>query len=929
MSLRNVQCKQVLFRAPMRLGLPPALVAMALTPQVHAAAASPASPGGATFDMDFFPVGTAPKVDLSNFEKSGYVAPGTYRGDVVLNSEWRARTDIVFASESGSNDIRPCFDSARLAQYGVALDKLTADTEHAPAKAMPKGQFCGALGDYIPGATTSFDAGNQVLTILVPQIYMKNSARGYVDPSQWDAGITAATVSYNANAYRSDSAGVSQASGYLGLNASLNKGSWHVYHQGSLSVAQGRTTQYQSSATYLQHDVPSMQAQVVAGDTFTPGDMFDSVRLRGVRAFSDDRMLPQSMRGFAPVVRGIAETNAKVTIRQRGYLIYETNVAPGPFSIDDLYPTGYGGDLDVEVTEADGRTKHFAVPFSAVTQLLRPNQSRWSLAAGQVHEQGAHESPHIVQGTYQRGLTNSVTAYGGATLAAGYRSLLLGGALNTRIGAFSLDITQANNRLQDMAASQGQSIRLGFNKNFVDTGTDFAVAAYRYSTSGYVGLSDAVAMRSALAQGESSNVVARQRSRMDVSINQRLGDGGGTIFLTGSLRNYWNTGGRQVDFTAGYSNTWRSISYGFSAQRTRDSVNSSPTSFLVNRIPGVADVAPVSTRGRRDTRLFFNVSMPLGRAANSPTLMAMVNRSNSDGDTAQASLSGTLGAEQRFNYGATLSRTPGDTSVSLNSQYSGSSANVSTSASRSNSYNQLGAGVSGGVVIHGGGVTFSPPLGDTVGLVVAPDAAGARVENGQGAVVDKRGHAVVPYLMPYELNTVRLDPKGTAMGVELDETSVNVAPRLGSVVALRYKTKAGRAVMIDSSLPDGRPIPFGADVLDEQGANVGVVGQASRLVVNGLAQSGVLVVRWGDQPGDSCRIDVVLPPSKKPSSDYERMSLPCTQSSIATGEGTSKQKASVAMSLHAVPQMRRIAASAAFPSLRLTSSPLSNTGGRA
>ncbi|HBD32460.1 MAG TPA: hypothetical protein DC084_02550, partial [Cupriavidus sp.] len=47
------------------------------------------------------------------------------------------------------------------------------------------------------------------LDVSIPQLYMRRSARGYVDPKYWDNGIPAARLQYNANAYRSDSAGVS------------------------------------------------------------------------------------------------------------------------------------------------------------------------------------------------------------------------------------------------------------------------------------------------------------------------------------------------------------------------------------------------------------------------------------------------------------------------------------------------------------------------------------------------------------------------------------------------------------------------------------------------------------------------------------------------------------------------------------------------
>ncbi len=60
-------------------------------------------------------------------------------------------------------------------------------------------------------------------------------------------------------------------------------------------------------------------------------------------------MLPPTLASFAPIIHGVANTNAKVTITQGGYKIYETTVPPGSFVIDDLSPSGYGSDLIVTV----------------------------------------------------------------------------------------------------------------------------------------------------------------------------------------------------------------------------------------------------------------------------------------------------------------------------------------------------------------------------------------------------------------------------------------------------------------------------------------------------------------------------------------------------------------------------------------------------
>jgi outer membrane usher protein len=873
MSLSSAKAKGMTMgqSAPLRRALLPTLLLSALAPQAYAAdpaaAVDPATTSDpVNFDTSFFPAGAGQKIDLSRFEKGNVVLPGTYRGDIRVNNVWQARNDIVLASVPGKDSAQPCYNSAMLISIGVDLKKVLTQTENSKLKKIPEGQFCGPISDYIPGASDNFDLGTQELSLSIPQIYTNAAARGYVDPSQWDAGINAGVLNYNTNLYRSTSNGRSQASGYVGLNASLKLGSWHAYTLGSLSWTERGGKHYQNTAAYVQHDIPLLQAQFVAGDTFTSGDIFDSVRMRGMRLYSDDRMLPQSMRGYAPIVRGIAQTNAHVVIRQRGYIIYDANVAPGPFAIEDLYPTGYGGDLDVEVTEADGRVQRFTVPFSSVAQLLRPGQNQWSVSVGKVQQTNLLDTPYVVQGTFQRGLNNMVTGYAGATFANGYGAALLGAAINTPVGAFSADVTNARTQPPGQRTINGNSVRLGYNKNVTETGTNFSVAAYRYSTSGYLGLNDYVSLRDAIARGYSDSYLLRQRSRMDVNINQMLGDKYGQMFLQGSVIDYWGNQGRQVNFSAGYSNHWRSFNYSFTAQRQLVSASQTgiPGTALIDQIPGAPAAFNLSMPGRRDTLLMATFSVPLGRSDHAPQLTALVNHSKDSGSSSQATVSGSFGADNRFNYGATVGHANGSgTMGSLNGQYNSPLAQLVAGYSHGNGYQQVNAGASGSIVAHGGGLTFAPSTGETIGLVHAPDAAGAAVSNGQGATVDSRGYAVVPNLMPYQLNTVTLDPKGTDAGVELKSTTANVAPRAGSVVRLKYETSNGRALMIETTLPDGKPIPFGSEVFDAQGNSVGVAGQGSRVFIRNMPASGSLTVKWGEHATDSCRIDVQLPAAAK------------------------------------------------------------------
>ncbi|WP_411026971.1 fimbria/pilus outer membrane usher protein, partial [Salmonella sp. s55044] len=109
--------------------------------------------------------------------------------------------------------------------------------------------------------------------------------------------------------------------------------------------------------------------------------LFDSYKIRGAQLESDERMLPESLRNYTPIVRGVADTNARVKITQRGQTIYETVVPPGAFEITDIGAMGYGGDLEMTITEADGRQRIQNIPFSAPPMLLHKSISRFAISA--------------------------------------------------------------------------------------------------------------------------------------------------------------------------------------------------------------------------------------------------------------------------------------------------------------------------------------------------------------------------------------------------------------------------------------------------------------------------------------------------------------------------------------------------------------------
>jgi outer membrane usher protein len=244
-------------------------------------------------------------------------------------------------------------------------------------------------------------------------------------------------------------------------------------------------------------------------------------------------------------------------------------------------------------------------------------------------------------------------------------------------------------------------------------------------------------------------------------------------------------------------------------------------------------------------------------------------------------LNGSAGIDNQFNYGATFSH-DGDgagSSGSINGGYRSPYAALNGSIGSGSGYSQVSLGVSGGMVAHPGGLTFGQPIGDTIGIVYVPDAAGARLTNSAGARIDRLGYALVPYLTPYSLNTIQIDPKGLPLDVQLDATSAQVAPHAGAVVMMKFKTESGRSVIMRAHLEDGKAVPFGAEVFNDKGISLGVVGQAGQTLVRGVDQSGQLSVRWQDDDGraQSCSFSYRLPPRAKGAhaKSYEQINVTC------------------------------------------------------
>lgn len=83
---------------------------------------------------------------------------------------------------------------------------------------------------------------------------------------------------------------------------------------------------WQSNTLYLERGWSQILSTVQIGENHTSSLIFDSLRFSGIRLFRDMQMLPDSMQSFTPLVQGVAQSNALITVSQNGYIIYQKEV---------------------------------------------------------------------------------------------------------------------------------------------------------------------------------------------------------------------------------------------------------------------------------------------------------------------------------------------------------------------------------------------------------------------------------------------------------------------------------------------------------------------------------------------------------------------------------------------------------------------------
>ncbi|MET0256883.1 MAG: fimbria/pilus outer membrane usher protein [Luteibacter sp.] len=755
------------------------------------------------FDASFLPGGTPMSLDLTRFRRGNAVLPGLYEVDVWLNENWQGRRPVRFVERQSGSDATPCLSREDLEGFGLKAYPV-AGTEDA----------CEPIGVRVAGAVARLDVGEQRLDIDVPQAMLLRRHRDVAPRDQWSEGVVAGLLDWRLNLQGSSSRGRQARSMYLGNEAGFNGAGWRLRHAGAFS---GR--RYRSERTYVQHAIAPLAASLRAGEVSSGGELFEPVALRGVELSSDPRMNAGGAPGYVPTVSGTVEGRARIRITQGDALLREITVPAGPYVVDDLQASGRGGDVVVDVEEDNGRRQRYRVPFFAMPELLREGEHRFALSAGSSRRRGVDAGP-IVQGSWRQGMPHGLTLYGGTRWMRAGRWVMAGAALDTLMGGFSID---------GMRVSRGRG------------GRTAPTWRGRYGTRWHDGsllsVSFTQGMHRRSGPARAIDEPSGRHRRIDLLFQRTLASGSGAMGIGMSYASYAR-GGTELDHMLTWNRMWRSLSFDVSLRQVR------------RRGPRHG-----ARPGAREGRLA--VSVPFGRLARSPTA-GLAWRTADGAAESQASLTGASGDDRAWAYAisAAKNRATGarlDTAVSR--AFAGGDVGLGLSRSRQASSASLSA--AGGMVIHAGGVTFAPHLGESMALLRARHARGARLASSAVGRVDRRGYAIVPNLVPFRWNSVEVDPTGLPLDVTFAATHRRIVPTAGAIVLVPFDTQRHPTVLLSGRMGDGAPLPFGAEIVDGEGRSMGFVGQGGRALVRWEGDPSPITLRWSGEQAGRCLLQVI------------------------------------------------------------------------
>lgn len=770
------------------------------------------------FNIDLLDAADRENIDLSQFSQAGYIMPGTYRFALKINDRFVSEQDVVFAERESAErrEVNACLTPQQVALLGLrpeAQEKVS----------FRDGGLCADFS-MLDGVTLRGDLSESELRVSIPQAWLEYRDPSWLPASHWEEGIPGFLLDYHLSLNVTDQYhGVTNQVSTLNGVAGANAGPWRLRadYQGSYSRSSGDTPSrhnFDWTRLYAYRALPDLMAKLTVGEDYYASGLFESWRYTGAVLASDEQQLPPSLRGYAPEVSGIANTNAKVTVSQQGRVLYETIVAAGPFRIQEL-SSAVNGLLDVTVEEEDGSVQTFQVNTASVPYLTRPGQIRYKLAAGKPSDYNHNvDGPFFGTGEISWGINNAWSVYGGGIVSQDYNSVALGlGRDMNEFGTLSADVTHAVAQLPEQETKRGRSYRVSYSKRFDEMDSEVTFAGYRFSERDYLSMPEYLSAR------EKDGVFKNSKELYTVSASKSFSEQRISTYFNWTHQTYWDA--RTTNH------------YSISLSKYFDFAGFS-------NIATTMSAAQSEYNGYKDKTFYLTASMPLGTGSISYNGNFNGGRNSQNVSWFERLDDGSsyrLMAGESYDHGKVLGQASGYYT------HAGSMVDMTATLGWSQEqYSSAGLSLSGGMTVTGKGAALHPSINNGGTRMMISTEGVPDVPIGRSQVTNRHGIAVELGYASYYLSPTSIDINRLPDDVEVAGSPITEAVLTeGAIGYRRFDILKGQKMLASLRRDDGSAPPFGASVRNERKREVGMVGDAGVAWLSGVNPGDVLTLTWG------------------------------------------------------------------------------------
>jgi outer membrane usher protein len=631
---------------------------------------------------------------------------------------------------------------------------------------------------------------------------------------------TALVLNYDLSMTRSaprDATAQQDLGALLELALSGDAGVLSSSHAGRNLVVRGfdATPRWQRLETSFTHDFPEPRISLRLGDLAThAGAIGRPVFFGGVQLSRNFALEPGFISRPIPSLAGTSSAPSTLELYINDVLRQTGNLPAGPFTINELPLPDSTGQVRMVVRDILGRETVVEQSFLSSNALLASGLSDWSVEAGELRRNlglpDARYATRFGAGLYRLGLSPAWT-----------------GELRTGISRAQQEASIAFSHAHTpwpvlvQAGLSGSRSALGHGAGWLLSIERAGIASgWLLRTEG-----NTAAWRG-LGQDPQTPPTRRQ-----TTLSHRLNAGAWGALGLSVAQTVAGDGSRYLAATAGHS-----LRVGYR----------STLSLGVTRLTG----------NSTGTRLTANLFLPLGPRSVISTTAAHTRHGDSDTTVGlSASPDEPDGWAWRLLAGERSSAGQAEAGLYRD----GALGSLALDLGQTREQQTLRLGAQGAWVAVDGALFAARRSGQAMALVEVPGQPGVGVGVlGQVAArTGSDGRALVPQLLPYQANAVRLDPSDLPIGAELDSVEMSAVPAARSVVKLRFPVRSGRAALIRVRLDDGEPAPPGAEVGIVGDPQVFYMARRGEVFVTGLAPTATLLLRWRDQ---SCTMALTLPP---------------------------------------------------------------------